>query len=92
MWRTIGTELGVDMDTLNTIGKDNTNDGDRLTAVIDSAAPTREIMAKILESANISNAIAGTIMLLSVLSSQWDGRGLHTFNFMMLFTRQQSFI
>ena len=63
MWRTIGTELGVDVDILNTIGKDNTDDGDCLIAVIDSAAPTREIMANILKSANISNAIAGMIKL-----------------------------
>ena len=63
MWKTIGTELGVNTDTLNDIEKDNTDDDDRLYAVIDSAAPTREIMAKILESANISNAIAGMIKL-----------------------------
>ena len=69
VWRTIGAELGVNVDTLNTIEKDNTDDDDRLIAVIDSAAPQREIMAKILESANISNAIAGTIMLLSVFPS-----------------------
>ena len=59
VWRTIGTELGVNVDTLNAIGKDNTDDDDRLYAVIDSAAPTREIMGMTLESANISNAIAG---------------------------------
>ena len=69
MWRTIGTELDVDVDTLNAIGKDNTDDDDRLYAVIDSAAPTRETMAKILESANISNAIAGMIKLPPPFSS-----------------------
>ena len=65
MWRTIGTELGVDVDTLNAIEKDNTDDDDCLYAVIDSAnpAPTRETVAKILESANISNAIAGMVKL-----------------------------
>ena len=69
MWRTIGTELGVDVDTLNTIGKDNTDDNDRLIAVIDSATPQREIMAKVLESANISSAIAGMIKLPPPFSS-----------------------
>ena len=66
MWRPIGTELGVDVDKLNTIEKDHTNDKDRLHAVIDSAnpAPTRETMTKILKSANISNAIAGTCMFM----------------------------
>ena len=64
MWRPIGTELGVDVDTLNSIEKNHTDDGDRLFALIDSAAPTREIMAKILESANVSNAIAGTCMFM----------------------------
>ena len=69
VWRTIGTELGVNMDTLNAIGKDNTDDDDRLYAVINSAAPTREIMAKILESSDISNAIAGMIKLPPPFSS-----------------------
>ena len=47
------------MDILNGIEKDHTDDDDRLYALIDSAAPTREILANILESTNISNAIAG---------------------------------
>ena len=64
VWKTIGRELGIDVDTLNAIEKDHTDDDDRLYAVIDSAnpAPTREAMTKILESANITNAIAGMIM------------------------------
>ena len=68
IWRTIGIELGVTVDKLNTIEKDHTDNEDHLHAVIDSAnpAPTRETMTKILESANISNAIAGMIMLLSL--------------------------
>ena len=33
MWRTIGTELGVDVDTLNAIEKDHRVDNDRLCAV-----------------------------------------------------------
>ena len=61
MWKAIGMELGVDGDTLSDIEKNHTDDSDRLHAVIDSAnpAPTREAMTKILDSANISNAIAG---------------------------------
>ena len=64
IWKTIGTELGVDGDTLSAIERDHTDD-DCLHAVIDSAkpAPTQETVAKILESANISNAIAGMIKL-----------------------------
>ena len=64
MWRTIGTELGIDVDKLNAIEKDDENDGGRLKAVINGAnpAPTREIMAKLLESAIVENAIAGMIM------------------------------
>ena len=37
VWRTIGTELGVNVDTLNAIEKDNTDDDDRLYAVIASS-------------------------------------------------------
>ena len=66
IWKVIGTELGIDVDTLNAIEKDHTDDRDHLHAVIDSAnpAPTREAMTKILQSANINNAIAGMIMWL----------------------------
>ena len=61
VWKAIGMELGVDGDTLSDIEKNHTEDSDRLHAVIDSAnpAPTREAMTKILDSASISNAIAG---------------------------------
>ena len=64
MWRTIGTELGVDVDTLNSIEKNDADDSDRLKAVINGTnpAPTCEKMAKILQSANVKNAIAGMIM------------------------------
>ena len=71
IWKTIGTELGVDGDTLSAIERDHTDDDDCLHAVIDSAnpAPTQETVAKILESANISNAIAGMIKLPPPFSS-----------------------
>ena len=64
MWRTIGTELGVDVDTLNSIEKNDADDSDRLKAVINGAnpAPTCEKMTKILQSTNVKNAIAGMIM------------------------------
>ena len=70
VWKIIGRELGIDVDTLSTIEKDHTDDDDCLYAVIDSAnpAPTREAMMKILESANITSAIAGMIMWLSLPS------------------------
>ena len=71
IWKAIGTELGVDVDKLNAIEKDHTNNKDHLHTVIDSAnpAPTRERMAEILQSANISNAIAGMIKLPPPFSS-----------------------
>ena len=68
VWKTIGTELGVDVDTLNAFEKDHTNDKDRLHAVIDGAnpVPTHGAMAKVLQSANINKAIAGIIVRLSI--------------------------
>ena len=39
MWRTISTELDVDVDTLNAIEKDHRVNDDRLHAVIDSTNP-----------------------------------------------------
>ena len=64
VWKTIGTELGVDVDTLSAIEKGHTDDKDRLLAVVNGAnpVPTLEAMTKILESANITNAIAGMII------------------------------
>ena len=64
VWKIIGTELGIDMDMLNAIEKDHTDDVDRLHAMIDTAnpAPTHAALAKVLQSANITSAIAGTIM------------------------------
>ena len=65
VWRIIGTELGVDADVLSAIEKVHTTDNDRLHAVIDGVnpAPTREAVSKILESANITNAIAGCYII-----------------------------
>ena len=86
IWRAIGTELSVDVDTLSAIEKDHADDKDRLHAVIDNAnpAPTREAMTKILQSANINIAIAGMVLSLpsagpssplptTTKGCQWDG-------------------
>ena len=61
VWKTIGAELGIDVDTLSAIEKNHTDDKGCLHAVINSAnpAPTHETMAKVFQSANINNAIAG---------------------------------
>ena len=61
IWRIIGTELGIDVEILNSIERDHTNDADRLHAMIDSANPalTREVITKVLQSERISNAIEG---------------------------------
>ena len=61
IWKIIGTELGIDMDTLNAIEKDHTDNKNRLRAMIDrvNPAPTHEAVAKVLQSAHINNAIAG---------------------------------
>ena len=63
IWKTIGTELGVDVDTLNAIEKDHTNDESRLHAMIDciNPTPTHETMTKVLQSEYVNNTIAGTI-------------------------------
>ena len=63
IWKVIGTELGVDVDTLSVIDDNLINDKDRLHSVIDCAnsAPTHEAMTMILESPNITCAIAGMI-------------------------------
>ena len=61
VWKIIGTELGIDVDTLHAIEKDYSSDKERLRAMIDSAnpAPTHGTIAKILQSANINKAVAG---------------------------------
>ena len=61
VWKTIGMELGIDVDTLTAAEKDHTNDMDCFHAMINNAnpAPTCEAMAKVLQSPNITSAIAG---------------------------------
>ena len=107
VWKTIGAELGVDVDTLNATERDHRDIKYCLHAMIDSAnpAPTYETMTKILESANISNAIAGMIMLLSftlltyhhakldltVTTKMAMGWGLHTlYDLLMVLTYQSN--
>ena len=61
IWKIIGTELGIDMEMLNSIERDHTNDHDRLHAMINSAssAITHEVITKVLQSEPISNAVEG---------------------------------
>ena len=61
IWRIIGTELDIDVDTLNAVKRAHTNDDDCLYAMIDSANPalTYEMMVKVLQSECISNAVKG---------------------------------
>ena len=60
-WKLLGTEMGIGMDTLNSIEKENVGDRDRLHAMIDSIKPpiTRGVMTQKLRSPNIINAVAG---------------------------------
>ena len=60
IWKLLGTELGIDMDTLNTIEDIHVGRG-CLRAMIDNAEPriSREAMANVLQSEVITNAIAG---------------------------------
>ena len=61
IWKLIGTEMGIDMDTLNSIEKDHFGDRNCLRAMIDKAKPaiTRDAMTKVLQSELITNAVAG---------------------------------
>ena len=65
VWKTIGMELGIDVDALTAAEKDHTNNKDCLHAIINNAnpAPTHGAMAKVLQSPNITSAIAGIILL-----------------------------
>ena len=62
LWKLIGTELGIDVDTLNDI-EENYSVGNRncLRVMVDTANPriTREAMGNILQSEVITNAVAG---------------------------------
>ena len=64
IWKIIGAELGIDIDTLNVLEKDHKEDTDGLHAVISCVNPalTYETMAKTLQSANITSAIRGTMI------------------------------
>ena len=62
LWKLLGTELGIDADTLNDI-EENHSAGSRncLRVMIDSADPkiTHRALATALQSEVITNAIAG---------------------------------
>ena len=68
LWKLLGTELGIDADTLNDI-EENHSAGNRncLRVMIDSADPriTRRALANALQSEVITSAIAGTFALIS---------------------------
>jgi hypothetical protein len=63
LWKLLGTELGIDTDTLNDI-EESHSAGNRncLRVMVDTADPriTRRAMATALQSEVITNAIAGT--------------------------------
>ena len=62
IWRIIGTELGIDADTLDTYEK---TDHDCLRRMISEAKPpiTHSAMTKVLQSERITNAVAGIFLL-----------------------------
>ena len=62
IWKIIGTELGIDVDTLNSIERDETKDHECLYRMINNAKPyiTHNTMTKVLRSERITNAVAGT--------------------------------
>ena len=63
IWRIIGTELGIDADTLDTYESDQKTDHDCLRRMINEAKPpiTHSAMTKVLKSERITNATAGII-------------------------------
>ena len=64
LWKLIGTELGIDMDTLNAIEKEYVGDRDRLHAMIDNAKPamTHGTVTQVLRSQSITKAVAGMFL------------------------------
>lgn len=64
IWRIIGSELGIDVEILKSIQRNHINDKDCLHAMINGAnpAPTQELITKVLQSTNITNAISGRIL------------------------------
>ena len=67
LWKLLGTELGIDANTLNDI-EENHSAGNQncLRVMIDSAEPkiTRRALATALQSEVITNAIAGIFALI----------------------------
>ena len=87
IWRIIGTELGIDGELLKTIQRSHLNDGDCLRAMIDSANPalTHEMIAKVLQSERISNAVKGNNMKFNMFASVYH---LELFDTMKLHASQ----
>ena len=61
IWRIIGTELGIDVDTLKSLESDQRTDYDCLRRMINEAKPpiTHSAMTNVLKSERITNAAAG---------------------------------
>ena len=65
LWKLLGTELGINMETLNAIEKEYIGDRDRLHAMFDNIKPpiTRGVMKRVLRSQTIlKNAVSGMIL------------------------------
>ena len=73
IWKVIGKELGIDIDTLNTIEEDHATDHIKcLHKMISSAKPTitQGAMNKVLQSETVASAIAGKIKALHAKSKR----------------------
>ena len=66
IWKIIGTELGIDVERLDSIERDHINDHDRLLALVDSAncVLTHEMITKVLQSERIANAVQGLLLMI----------------------------
>ena len=71
LWRIIGAELGIDVDTLSSIERGQTTTRGCLHRMINEANPpiTRNAMTRVLQSERITNAIAGMYIILILLES-----------------------
>ena len=63
LWKLLGMELGINMETLDAIEKEYVGDRDRLHALFDNIKPpiTRGVVKRVLRSQTIlKNAVSGT--------------------------------
>ena len=64
LWKVLGTELGIDMDTLNAIEEEHSGDDRKcLHAMIDNTKPpiTRGVMKRVLRTQSILSGVTGII-------------------------------